>query len=97
MNIYISHPFGGKQDNMKKIETIIHDLIEQNPRHTYISPIHCFSFAYNDYPYEQGIKMCLDLLDLCDEMWVYGNYLDSKGCKMEIQHCLDTHKQFYIK
>ena len=31
MRIYISHPYGGKEENMKKVENIIHSLIKENP------------------------------------------------------------------
>ena len=96
MVIYISHPFGGKEDNKKKVEDIIHQLIHENPQHTYISPIHCFGFSYSDYSYEQGIDMCLKLLDVCDEMWVYGEWQTSKGCKIEVKHAIDSDKQFKI-
>jgi hypothetical protein len=97
MKIYISHPFGGQALNKHKIEGIIKQLSKEHPNNIFISPIHCFGFLYNDTDYQTGLNMCLELLDVCDEMWVFGNYLDSKGCKAEIQHCLDSHKPFYIR
>lgn len=95
--IYISHPYGGKEENKLKIEGIIKELSRQYPKYVFASPIHCFGFQYNDVDYDTGLSWCLVLLDACDEMWVYGDHLNSKGCTAEIQHCLDTHKQFYIK
>ena len=97
MRIYISHPYGGKEENKQEIETIIRDLIQENPQHTYISPVHTFGFLYNDVEYEQGIRYCLDLLEVCDEMYVYGDYNNSKGCVKEIKHCLDKQIKFCIK
>ena len=97
MRIYISHPFGGKQENKEHIETIIKQLIYENPQHTYISPVHAFGFLYNEVDYQSGLNWCLDLLDMCDEMLVFGDYNESKGCVAEIKHCLDTKKRFVIK
>lgn len=84
MLIYISHPFGNKPENMDKVEKIIHGLINDNPQNTYISPIHCFSFAYTSYPYEQGLDMCLNLLARCDKMYVFGDWKNSRGCTAEV-------------
>ena len=97
MKIYISHPYGSKVENKEKIEKIIRDLIFEKPQHTYVSPVHCFGFLYEEVEYDIGIRYCLDLLDACDEMWVFGDYANSKGCKLEIVHALETKKPFYIK
>jgi hypothetical protein len=87
MRIYISHPYGGKEENKTKIENIIRDLIKYNPNNTYISPVHTFSFLYNDYPYEQGLDMCLNLLGACDKMLVFGDWRNSRGCTAEVLYC----------
>lgn len=84
MLVYISHPYGGKEENMKKVEEIIHGLIKEHPENTYISPIHCFSFAYTAYPYEQGLEMCLILLSKCDKMLVFSDWKSSRGCTAEV-------------
>lgn len=97
MRIYISHPYGGQPENKHRVEEVIKRISKRYPEITFISPIHCFGFMYDDVDYQTGLNWCLELLNACDEMWVFGNYLDSKGCKAEIQHCLDVHKQFYIK
>lgn len=97
LRIYISHPYGGKQENMIKVEGIIKELIKDNPEHTYISPIHCFSFAYNDYPYEQGLDMCLSLLEACDMMYVFGDWKQSRGCTAEVLYCEMHMKPYEIK
>lgn len=87
MNIYISHPFGNKEENKLKVEHIIENLVNEHPEHTYISPIHTFCFLYDKVNYETGINMCLELLKLCDMMYVYGDWQNSRGCKEEIKFC----------
>lgn len=84
MLIYISHPYGGKQENKQKVEEIINKLVQTNPENTYISPIHCFGFMYDAISYEQGLEMCLNLLERCDKMMVFGNWKNSRGCTAEV-------------
>lgn len=86
MLIYISHPYGNKESNKQKVEAIIQELIKENSEHTYISPIHAFGFMYDWVSYDDGILMCLRLLERCDFMFVYGDYLASKGCGIEIAY-----------
>ena len=38
-----------------------------------------FKLSHKDY-----LKMDVELLRRCDELWVMDNWHDSKGCKMEI-------------
>lgn len=86
MLIYVSHPYGGDPLNKYDIEDIIERLVEENPHNTYISPVHCFGFMYEDVEYEQGLQYCLNLLDVCDTMLVYGDWQNSRGCMKEVEH-----------
>lgn len=88
MMIYVSHPYGGDSGNKEKIECIVRELATGDPKNTYISPVHCFGFLYDSVSYERGIEMCLDLLEFCDRMEVYGEWKNSKGCQEEINYCL---------
>ena len=97
MLVYISHPFGNDFDNMTYVEDIIKELSKENPDNVYISPIHAFGFLYDCTLYEQGLNMCLELLDRCDEMLVYGDYENSRGCIAEIEYCEDNQIPYIIK
>lgn len=92
MLVYISHPFGGLEDNRQKVESIVRNLVKQNPDITYISPIHALGYLYSDTSYEAGLEMCLELLDKCDKMLVFGDYASSRGCTAEILYC----QEFFI-
>lgn len=82
--IYISHPYGNQPENKQKVEEIIRELVLSHPEHTYISPIHCFGFMYHDFDYETGLEMCLNLLEKCDKMLVFGDWKSSRGCTAEV-------------
>ena len=94
---YISHPFQDKLSNMKEIEDIIEELQKKYPQRIFISPVHCFCFLYKKLSYGDGIKWCLELLKRCDEMWVYGDYKNSRGCNTEIKFCKDNNIPYEIK
>lgn len=94
--IYISHPYGGNEENKQHVETIVKQLIYDNPKNTYISPIHTFGYTYHDVEYDSGLQYCLNLLDVCDEMLVFGDWQSSKGCKAELKHAIDNNILFKI-
>lgn len=85
--VYISHPYNGLKDNEEKAANIIIKLQKQHPDYLFVSPIHSFSFAYDNVDYGTGLNMCLWLLEKCDEMWVFGDWSTSKGCNREIKYC----------
>lgn len=87
MLIYISHPYQNKESNKLAIENIVRQLAKEHPEHTFLSPVHAVGFMYNDFDYETGLSMCLQLLSKCNYMYVFGNWQNSRGCKAEIQFC----------
>ena len=95
--IYVSHPYGGVAKNKKKIETLLLSFIKQYPNYLFLSPVHCFGFAYNVLNYTDGLNECLWLLERADEMRVCGDYRSSKGCQAEIEFCKSHKIPFTIK
>lgn len=86
MLIYISHPYGGLKNNRINVENIVIELSKKHPENTYISPIHCFGFMYDTVSYEHGLDMCLNLLEQCSQMLVFGDWKNSRGCTAEVLH-----------
>ena len=86
MMIYVSHPYSGLEENKQKVEKIIEELCDTFPDDTFVSPIHCFGFTYHTVEYDLGMRYCLDLLDVCDSMMVFGDWQNSKGCSWEVRH-----------
>lgn len=90
--IYISHAFGGKEDNLKEIEALIRACKKKYPNYLFFSPCHTFGFLYDETDYIEGLEMCLYLLEYkCDEMWYVADE-KSKGVQAELVAC----KQFDI-
>lgn len=85
--IYVSHPYQMKEENKLDAENVVRKLVNDNPNHTYISGLHPFYFMYDEFDYETGINMCLEVLRRCDMMYVYGDWENSRGCKTEIEFC----------
>ena len=91
---YVAHPLRGSaphteekvKENIQKV-TEICQSISENPQVIPFSPIH--AFAYMDpLKYDQDIAMqhCFALLSSCDELWVFGDWETSTGCKMEVEY-----------
>ena len=95
MLIYCSHKFGGKLENAKAAELKIKRLQLADPDNTYISPMHAFGFMYNVLNYEDGLRLCLDLLAKCDKMVVLSDL--SRGVKAEIKYCIDNAIPYVFK
>lgn len=87
--VYISHPFSGKEENIREVEEIIKGFSVAYPDYLFLSPIHCFGHQYNYLDYEKGLKECLWLLSKADEMWIFGDYTKSKGCLREVKFCTE--------
>lgn len=85
--VYVSHPFGGDENNSLIVSDLIYKLHEQFPEYLFLSPIHAFSHMYDYTEYQEGLDMCLWMLEQCDEVWVFGDYTSSIGCMSEIAYC----------
>ena len=81
--IYIAHPFGGEQENIDKVQAIITDFVKRVPDHTFYSPLHATGFFYGQLTYLDGMEHCFEALSRCDELWVAGDWRESRGCNME--------------
>lgn len=83
--IYVVHPFGGKEENFKAITEICQKLV--NIGVMPISPIHSFSFMNDHVPEERqrALEFCKELIKTADEVWTFGNWKRSEGCRMELK------------
>lgn len=97
MLIYISHAYGGKEENKAEVERIIEQIKQEEPEHTPLSPIHALGFLYDKVPYDVGLKDCLKLLSVCDCMRVYGQTEGSQGVKAEIRYCRENEIPYEIR
>jgi len=84
--IYFAHPYNNDPNNKKKIEEIIKEYY--TPGMIPISPINSFGFMYDQYPYEEGMHHCTFLLDKVDEIWMFGDWKSSRGCRYEMEYAI---------
>ncbi|NLO32704.1 MAG: DUF4406 domain-containing protein [Candidatus Hydrogenedentes bacterium] len=88
--IYIAYPFGGEQENVEKVENVIKGLLHKHkgllhkhPDCTFYSPLHATGFFYDQLPYLEGLIHCFEALSRRDELWIAGDWRNSRGCNME--------------
>lgn len=97
--LYISHPSGGKEENTRDIEKVVKalctnkDIVEN---FCIVSPVHNYGFMYEELSYEDGLDLCLDLLEECDIALVVGDWRTSTGCKKEISFCEKNNKPYIM-
>jgi hypothetical protein len=86
--VFISHPFtSDPEGNRVRVDIICRDLVKQGILP--ISPLHLFSFMEDDLQREEMLQVCFRLIDICDEVWVYG---DSEGCRREAKYAKSVGK-----
>ncbi len=91
--VFISHPFASDPEgNRKKVDSICRDLAGKGVLP--ISPLHLFGFMDNDLQREGIMRVCFRLIDICDEVWIYG---DSEGCEKERDYALSRGKKVLKK
>ena len=45
-----------------------------------------YDAGFAEYPYDQIMAYCLELLEECDAIYMMASYKDSNGAKMELKH-----------
>lgn len=90
--IYLAHPYRGSSDttlekirNVSETDNILHKLTVECPDLTVISPVHTFMCLEGLVDGDEILERCFNLLSLADEIWVFGDYKNSKGCLAEIE------------
>jgi hypothetical protein len=92
--VFISHPYkDNPTGNKKQADAICRELAEKDGILP-ISPLHLFSFMEDDLQREEILQVCFRLIDICDEVWVYG---DSEGCRKEKTYALSQGKMVIDK
>lgn len=92
--IFVSHPYNDNPElNKKEVTNICRYIIRKNMLP--ISPIHLFStYEFENKLIRKNIlEACFDLIDICDEVWVFG---DSMGCVMEEEYAEDIGKKVVL-
>lgn len=85
--IYVCHPLrsGNVQKNRENISEICKQITEDYEDTLILSPIHNFSYISTEGDQTDVFAQCAELLNLADELWVFGDYKNSEGCQLEIR------------
>ena len=102
--IYIAHPLrGGGRDpneieaNVARVTEIMRSLAAEAPDMLLFSPIHAFGYLDPLWPQDWVLRQCLEMVSLCDELWVYGPWHKSEGCRMEVERARAQGKPVLFK
>ena len=102
--IYVAHPMrGGGRDiekihkNEEAIRDIMIELSASEPDLFLFSPIHAFGYLDPLGPQDWVLRQCLEMVEVCDELWVYGDWQSSVGCRMEIERARELGKPVTFK
>jgi hypothetical protein len=84
--VFISHPFADDPIGNRRRADKLCKRIAQNEKFIPISPLHLFGFLEDDARREDIMEVCFDLMDMCEEVWVF--YYDemSNGQVREYQY-----------
>lgn len=92
MIVYVVHPFRGlgrpgeRERNKAAIAAICRELIRQG--HLPLSPVHALADFLDDTDPVQrtrALTLCEKLIRVADVVEVYGDWLDSEGCRREVE------------
>jgi hypothetical protein len=94
--IYIAHPFQGKRSNLQAITHICQRLVKFGVMP--ISPVHSFGFLNENVSEERekALTFCEELVSTADEVWFFGDWKHSVGCKREYDVAAQEFKQVRI-
>lgn len=85
--VYIAHPFrDNPPGNLNKVGRICKGIIRGYPDIIPVSPLHLFCYLP---PEEDVMDRCLEVMASCDEVWFYGDWVKSEGCRMEYQKAVN--------
>ncbi len=103
MKIYVAHPLRGRtgspeevKRNTASVTSICQQLVQTFPEHLFLSPVHAFSFLSPHGDQSVPLALCKRMLRCCDELWVFGEFLESDGCMQEIRWARDWLMPIYI-
>ena len=95
---YLSHPFTGDEEgNRAEAARIQRFLQERFPDVVFFNPLAMFA-PLEGVPYEQVMRLCMEVLRSCDAIVMAGRYSSSNGCQEEYAaaHAARLRVLFYV-
>ena len=93
--VFLSHPFSDNPElRLKQVDYICRNLSDEILP---ISPLHLFSFEDDDSRREQILKVCFDLIDMCEKVFIYDYGKLSAGQEKELFYCAKNNIEYEFK
>lgn len=95
---YVSHPFTGDEEkNRQEAREITAHLKDIFTDDIFINPLDAFQYTelIKTWTYEDILKQCLELLQICDGLILTGNWQVSRGCNAEKQEAERQNLEIY--
>lgn len=83
--VYVSHPFTGDEaENILDAQATCAVLKQEHPDWCLVNPLDAFCWADRaNLTYDGILEMCIDLMLMCDAVYMCRGWGDSKGCRAE--------------
>lgn len=83
--VYVSHPYTGNEiENKYDAQCVCVELKEEHPEWCIVNPLDTFDWADSAHlTYDEILEMCIDLMLMCDAVYMCIGWDDSKGCRAE--------------
>ncbi len=86
MKVYISGPITGTTDYMERFAMAERELTDAG--HTVVNPAKVNAGLPEGTTHAEYMKMALDMMDMCDTVFVLAGWQNSEGCNMEIARAI---------
>lgn len=87
MKVYISGPITGTTDYMERFAMAERELTDAG--HTVVNPARVNAELPEGTTHAEYMKMAVDMMDMCDTVFVLNGWQNSEGCNMEIARALE--------
>ena len=89
--VYVATPLRGQYPNCEdeislnyeRADVILRTIARNYAQVVPLSPLHAFRFMSASGSQDRAMDLCGDLLSLCHELWLFGDWKKSEGCSEE--------------
>ena len=89
--VYVATPLRGQYPNCEdeislnyeRADVILRTIARNYAQVVPLSPLHAFRFLSGKGSHDRAMDLCGDLLSLCHELWLFGDWKKSEGCSEE--------------
>lgn len=96
MVVYVCTACNGKKSSKEQVRKIIHKLQINDLSNTYLCPwLVLSSLGYKEISEDEEIELRLDLMSICDEVLVIGDYSPIMGRELNFADLINMEVKYY--